>query len=228
MNRIRSFNNKYQILISNNNINYHDVDELLNNWLDISFNNYHIEETDNLQDALYESLKYQDIDWYKIVSYHVENYKKLKAIIENLIKKYNYTVELKSDIVTPDDLKNNIFDRVMLSHKFVNLANDVNDIISYTITNSWTKNLNHMAQLFEKDVRLRIFSKQHKNNSFYLTGKTEIGTSYSIIFMPTLINNAIKWLHNNKHNTNIENIFPEIIKKAIDLQTELDKQPLVL
>ena len=228
MNRIRISGGKYQVLITPDYIHSSSFEVMIDNWLDSSFNNYYIKEFDNMQDSLYEALKYPDIDWYKLVSHHVENFKKLKDIVNGLITKYNFTVEFKPSLITPEELKNSMFDRIIFSRKQFNTSYGLNDIISFNITNNWTKNLEFIAKIFEKENSLNIYAKHYKDNAIYLSGRTDIGTSYTIILMPTLIYSVLKWLMKNKENTNADAIFDQIYTNAMEQQKKIDENPLVL
>ena len=228
MNRIRISNGKYQVLITPDYVNSANFEVLLDNWLDTCFNNYYITEFDNLQDALYYALKFPDIDWYKLVSHHIENYKKLKGILQEIITRFNFSTDFKPSITTPEELKNSMFDRIGLSKKQFNTTFGLNDVITFNILNPWSKNLDFIAKVFEKENKLNIFARHNKDNAIYLTGKTDIGTSYSIVLMPTHIYSTLKWLMKNKENTNAENIFEHVYNKAMEQQKEIDKNPLVL
>ncbi len=228
MNRIRIGNNKYQVLITPDYIQSPSFEVMLDNWLDSSFNNYYIKEFENMQDALYEALKHPDIDWYKLVSHHVENFKKLRELLTDLIARYNITVEFKPSLITPEELKNSMFDRIILSKKQFNTTFGLNDIISFNITNPWSKNLEFIAKKFEKEKSLNLFDRNYKDNAIYLSGKTDIGTTYSIILMPTHIYNALRWLMKNKENTNSDAIFEQVYAKAMEQQKKIDENPLVL
>lgn len=228
MNRIRINGNKYQVLITPDYIHSSGLEVMLDNWTDASFNNFYIVDFDNLQDALYEALKYPDIDWYKLVSFHIEIYKKTKEYLANLLDKYNFNVEFKPSLITPEELKSSFFDRVTYSKKSFNMTYGLNDIITFNVLHPWSKNLEQIANNLEKDKQLKITAKHYKDNAIYLTGITDIGTTYSIVLMPLHIYNVLKWIMKNRGNNNAENVFEQVYSKALEQQKKLDENPLTL
>jgi hypothetical protein len=228
MNRIRATGNKYQVLITPDYIHSTGFEVLLDNWTDASFNSFYIMEFDNLQDALDESLNHPDIDWYKLISHHVEIYKRLKKYLGDLLNKYNYNVEFKPNLITPEELKNSFFDRVNVSKKSFNVTYGLNDIITFNVLHPWSKNLDQISKNLEKDKELRIKATHIKDNAIYLTGITDIGTTYSIVLMPLHIYSTLRWIMKNRNNTNAENVFEQVYNKAMDQQQYIDKDPLTL
>ena len=128
MNRIRYLNNEYQVLVTPENrtspfssiINFISNEDYLNDDLglfdDSYLKNSKILFFDNLSDAQYEALKYPDIDWKRIVMDHKHIYNNLKSNILNFIEKNEFTVYFEPKILSSIELKNSIFDRVLLSN----------------------------------------------------------------------------------------------------------------
>ena len=143
---------------------------------------------------------YPDIDWYRIILNHEYIYQRLYTDITKIIKKFNFKVQFIPKLMDPITFKNTIFDRVLISGDRYNLAQGMNDIISFTIVNPWTSNLHELAQkllshrehIYRDDLRIR-HKKIRDNKIIYLYGKTEIGTLYEIKLVPTLLYQWAEW-----------------------------------
>lgn len=222
MNRIRKYNNHYQVIITNSNNNLPFSNVILGTTLDQYIHNYKLVTFHSLQDALYLSYNYPDINWHKIILDHKYIYHRLLSQINNIIKASNVNYILIPHLLSPDQLKQSIFNKIMKKN------NDrINDkyIISFTITNPWFINLsnlatvliNHREHLYRND--LRLFHKKIIDNSFiYIYGKTENGTIYTIELIPSLI---YDWMVNNG-NLSDNLLLDKSYKKIIDKQKVID------
>lgn len=225
MNRIRIYNNKYQVLITPTLSNNASFETLIDNWQDENLLHFYIKEYEFQSDAMYEALNYPDIDWYKLVTIHREHFNMYKNIIKEIIDKNKMVVEFTYKLIDPLILKYMVFDKVMQNDP--ELKYGLNEIISYKIINPWTKNLKQFAKIFTNYKELHIIEQHSSNGKIILNGKTNIGTTYEIILLPTLINHLEQWIQTNKHDTNMGMILKNIYPKMMKIQEEFDKTPVL-
>ena len=225
MNRIRIFNNKYQVLITPTLIGNASFEMLIDHWQDENFLHFYIKEYEFQSDAINEALNYPDIDWFKLVTIHQENYNLLKNTIEEIIKKNKMVVEFVYKLVDPGVLKYIVFDKIMQNDP--ELKYGLNEIISFKIVNPWTKNLKQFAKILMNYDELHILDQNITNGKVILNGKTDIGTTYEIILLPTLIYHLEQWIQMNKHDTNMGTILKNIYPQMIKIQEEFDKTPVL-
>lgn len=225
MNRIRVFNNKYQVLITPTLIANASFEMLIDHWQDENFLHFYIKEYESQSDAMYEALNYPDIDWYKLVAIHQENYNLYKNILEEIINKNKMVVDFSHKLIDPIILKYIVFDKVMQNDP--ELKYGLNEIISFKIVNPWTKNLKQFTKILMNYEELNIIDQHSINGKIILNGRTNFGTTYEIILLPTLIYHLEQWIQINKHDTNmgviLKNIYPQIVK----IQEEFDKTPIL-
>lgn len=223
MNRIDIIKGKYVVLITPPYFNTINCEAILDNWYDVQFSNFTLMQFDRLEDAQFEALKYPDIDWYKIVSSHVELKKTIEKNVQEVIHHGKIICDMKVTLCSPEELKKNIIQRVINTKNYLNATFGISDIVTVTITNSWTRNLEFIASLLFRTKKLKIFDKMNKPPSIYLFGKTDVGTTYSIVLIPTHIHNVIQWLGENNNPAS-----DAIFAKALEQQAQIDIQPLVL
>lgn len=223
MNRIRKYNNIFQVLITPPSINT-PFEVLLNNWSDEIFFEFYIKEYITMGEAQEEAYNYPDIDWNKLTLIHLENYKKININLSNLLSIYKFNVEYEAILQTPIRLKENIFNRVMNDGKRFALLSDLNDIISFNIINPWSKKIEEIANIITQTKELNIINKFSKSKVIYLIGRTDIGTTYEIRLWPTIIYQWSKFVENNKDNKNIERIGGEKYKQSLELQDYIDNK----
>ncbi len=136
--------------------------------------------------------------------------------------------------MTAEELKNAFMDRVFFNggDRF-NLRYKLNDIISFTIVNPWSSNLEKISktiELFREHLYrddLRIMSKQIVDKKIILLyGRTEFGTIYEIRLVPTLIDQWSAWFqrYNVKNEKNSLRLYNELMQK----QTQLDSGPVIV
>jgi hypothetical protein len=192
MNRIRQFNNKYQVLITPSHHCNVSFELMMGGWTDERLRNYYILEFDTLGEAQYEAFKYPDLDWEKMVMNFKHAYSDLKEHITKVLddNKFNSTVD--AVMMTPSNVKTAMFNRVMNSNNFT-LANELNDVIHYIIANPWTKNCIAIANSLISYPDLRIMKQISSNGAIVLIGKTELGLSYRISIFPSLIHQWYQW-----------------------------------
>jgi hypothetical protein len=223
MNRIRKVKNIYQVLVSTNSSINNSIDStnspdnsyLIGNWSDANFKNYRIIELPTLNTALSESLMHPDIDWYRLILNHKHIYNRLVSLINALLVRYNFNnkVQLVSKLLSPEELKHSMFDVALMQNNNAFHLNN-NNIISFTIINPFSINLNKIANIFENYREhynrddLRIIKKKIIDNKIILfSGLTEFGTSYEIRLIPSLVYQYVVWgnIDNNLYKNLIVN-----------------------
>ena len=221
MNRIREYNYRYQVLITPTMPFNSSFELMLGNWTDEHLRNYYILEFDNLGDAQCEAFKHPDLDWDKLVLLHQNAYYDIQKIIKEILKSYNFIGEIQPRILSPEELKQNMFDRVMYYGKRFTLKYKMNDIIAFHIINPFTKNLEKVSEYLENDSRLKIIRKFVNNGVIHLIGKTDVGTTYEIGLWPTMISQWARWAEENPQisNENKKYTFMESIKKQEQLDS---------
>lgn len=232
MNRIRKFNDIYQVLITPEIKIAPDNPIMVGNWEDESLRNYYILEFETLQGAQCEALKHSDIDWYRLVMNHQHIFKRLEQQIGAILADNILNVEFRSHLQDAETLKNTMFNRVMRGGDRFNLRYSYNDLITFTIVNPWTDNLHHTARLLENyrshlyrdDLRIR--SKEIIDGKIIcLYGVTEFGSIYEIKLVPTLINQWAEWHRKNgfRNEPSSNNLYNKMLEK----QKILDAGPVI-
>jgi len=221
MNRVRRYEGKFQVLITPSLKLYPDNPLMVGNWEDESLRNYYILDFDTLNDAQCEAFKHPDIDWYRFTVSHQPIFQRLNKQINDVIKKFDYDVEIKSNLMDAEAFKNIMFDRVMRGGERFNLRQGFNDLISFTIVNPWTHVLHRIAKSVEDSRQwlyrddLRIKEKRIVDGKIIvLHGLTEFGSIYEIKFVPTLIYQWGRWVDKNPHKTpeQANKVYQDILK----------------
>jgi hypothetical protein len=207
MNRIKYYNGHYQVLVSDE-IHIAPQSGLYFNDLGFMDNNY-ILHFDNLNDALYESYKYPDISWGKIIMNHTHEYIHLKNIIGEYVTS-SYT--LHSHIKTPEELKNSTFDT----------PNDNYQIFSLALTALTNRKLNVLLHNLRQDPRLHVSGIRYTYKTI-LECTTDLGTKYEICFLPTIIYEWEKWYESvgYKNPSNSMNILKKYLEQQHKLENHL-------
>lgn len=210
MNRIRKYNNKYQVLITPYQKYNPGFEFLLGSWTDEGLMGFDVLTYDTYFEAECEAENHPDINWQQLVDFHKDVFFALKARIQDTINYSRLTVDFKAKLMTPDQTKDKMFERVLKGQEMIKtneedsyqgfrIIYDMNDIVSFTIVNPWTKNLEEMEKHLLEYSRLNIFRKITKNNITHLIGRTDIGTTYEIILVPSILDNWMDWRKiNNK------------------------------
>jgi hypothetical protein len=233
MNRIRKANNTYQVLITPDIKIAPDNPIMIGNWADENLRNYSVLEFETLNDAQCESMKYPDIDWYRLIVNHEHIYQRLKQSLQALIKENNFIVQFIPNLMNPLTFKNAMFDRVLNGGERFNLRYDFTDLISFTIISPWSNVLHnisnkietHREHLYRDDLRIR---DKHivDGKTICLYGYTEFGTIYEIKLIPTILYQWGEWMKKIGHTqqANAEKIYASLIKQ----QQTLDNGPIIL
>ena len=203
MNRIRKYNNNYQVLLTPHQRYNISFEFLLGSWTDSCLMGFEVKTVNTYREADDIASNYPDINWEQLVLYHKDFYNFIKKEIKNVVDSSNITVNINTNLLTPLETKNILFDRVIKGQttedNIFRLVYNMNDIVSIVITNPWTYNLVELEKHLIKHSRLNLFSKLQRNGITHLIGRTDIGTSYEIVLVPELVNHWIHWKNNNKN-----------------------------
>jgi hypothetical protein len=213
MNRIRVINNTFQVLETPNLVYDGDMGLLVGGWNDPTLRGFCVKEFNTLEEAQCVAFRQSDINWYKLVSMHVDAYHLICKKVESVLAKHKFIYNIDKRLANPDDLKDITFDRVIKLGKRFSLTYDMNDIINITISNPWTENLREMANILKRALGMsRIDIVNGK--IFHLIGKTDLGTTYEIKLWPTVVHNWAKWQNINcsKDNMAIKKMFEDVMK----------------
>lgn len=232
MNRIRKIDNIYQVLITPDISMSPDSSLMLGCWTDEYLRNYHVVSFPTMNDAMVEALKYSDINWVRLVLNHQEIFKRLKFTIKNLLDDKSYNVDFKPELMTPEKLKNIMFDRILNGGDRFNLKSNFNDIINFTIVNPWSKvlhNIAHTLETYKENIYVDVLRIREKhiidNKIIVLYGYTELGTTYEIKLIPTLLEKWVLW--NNKIGFKNEQIANKIYTNILKTQNNVDNSTIL-
>jgi hypothetical protein len=232
MNRIRKIKDIYQVLITPNIKFSPDSSLEIRNFEDEDLRNFNIIEFTNLNDAQSEAFQYPDINWHKITLNHKHIFPRIKNDLEKIIYENDFDVHFISNIMSAEDFKNNIFERVLNIGENFNSKYSTNNIISFVIVNPWSNVLKKLSKLIEVHREhlnrddFRIQSKKVIDNKIIcLYGYTEFGTLYEIKFIPSLLYSWSVWAKKNYTNTKqISELYKNYLKK----QDTLDIGPILI
>lgn len=224
MNRIRKYNNSYQVLLSPHQRYNVGFEFLLGSWTDSGLMGFEIKTFDTYNEAEMVASNYPDINWEQLVLYHTDFYNFITKEIKEVVNSTNITVNIHSKLLSPQETRDKLFDRVLKGQtsedNIFRLVYDMNDIISIVITNPWTRNLSELQNHLVNHSRLNLFNRLEKNSIVHLIGRTDIGTTYEIVLIPDLINHWINWKNNNQ--TRSGNIYISSLNNILDIQKQID------
>ena len=109
-----------------------------------------------------------------------------------------------------------MFERILNKNDNFVLAYDMNDLISFTIVNPWSRNLKEIAFHLKQYSRLNLTREYNVNGVIHLIGETDVNTTYEIVLYPTLIYHWKKWanLQNNPTKQSLDGILKQ--QKILD------------
>ncbi len=233
MNRIRKVGDTWQVLITPNIRIAPDSPIIVGNWEDENLRNYYILEFDSLNDAQAEAFKYPDIDWHRFVLNHQPIFQRLRTDIKHVLDEGGFDVELRAKLMTPEEFKNAMFDRVLVGGERFNMKSHMNDLIKFTIVNPWSNVLHKAARALEQYrvwlVRddLRIREKEVIDGKIInLNGVTEFGSVYQIQLIPTLLDQWANYARNNEYRN--PQYVDLLYKKMLAQQNIFDKGPILI
>lgn len=212
MNRIREINGKTQVLVTPYNRFDNSFELMLGNWTDQYLRNYKVIEFDDPEKAFELAYTMPDLSWDKLVLFNKDNFQQLYKIVQHHIATNEFVAELIAKIQSPNELKNTMFERVILKGDRFRLQSNLNDVFAFFIINPWSRNLMELADIIKLDHRLGIYKLVRDHNVTRLIGKTSNLTTYEIVFIPTVIYN---WM---RKGSNTKMGFQEVLtlQKSID------------
>jgi hypothetical protein len=223
MNRIRKVDEgRYQVLITPHQMYNTNFEYLLGNWTDEYLRNYEVREYETLRDAQNIAFTMPDLPWDRLVHFHKDSFLENRELIKRVIKENDYKVEFEPKLMTPELLKNVMFERVMNFGKRFALSYNMNDIMAYHIINPWSSNLEMMAKKLIAEPSLRIYRRVNSDKVIYLLGKTTFGTTYEIALWPTIIAQWSKWAQSHPEFPKEKRM--EAYKQALVSQEKMDSE----
>src|SRR4051812_47352428 len=126
MNRIRRIGKKYQTLITPHQKYDTNFEYLLGSWTDEAMMGFEVKEFDTYAEAECSAVTHPDINWDQLVDYHKDAYVFLKEHIQKLLSHVNMAVQFKSQLLTAEQTKNIMFNRVLKGQQKLNKKNDTN------------------------------------------------------------------------------------------------------
>lgn len=226
MNRIRKYKNKYQVLVTPYRIaNADGFNVMLGHWTDEHLKNYNIFEYLDMEEAVQESLKYPDVDWQKLIEYHKDIYVGLYKTIKSDLEDNLFVVDIQPKIMTADELKETMFNRVMNLGKRFTLSSELNDIIGYHIVNPWNKNLREIYRILKNNKNLRIKKFTNTEGIIRMIGVTSIGTNYEIVLWNTLLSNWSRWV--SLHPEIPDEVKKQTYEDVLKTQTIIEKSNVI-
>lgn len=232
MNRIRRVGRGYQVLLSPHQKYNVGFEYLLGSWTDDNIIGFEVRDYGSYREAECEAIEHPDINWDQLVDYHKDAYTLLRDYLQKLLDKISMTVDLKSRLMTAEQTKNTMFERVSRGQKELatrrvtsgfRTVYDMNDIISFRIINPWSKNLNEIELSLMNTQRLKIFRRISKHGITQLVGRTDIGTTYEIILIPSVLNNWFEWRQQNKQLST--DLIEAGLRNCIKTQKLIDAAP---
>ena len=216
MNRIRNINDKYEVLINNNYTTNPSIEISLGELFNTQLRNYEIKILNNLQDALNLAYEYPPLNFNKMHSDCVDNFKKLTYIINKILKEQN--VNIKPKLLLPDEIKNMLFDRILQKGRRFTFYYNFNDIISFDIINPYYHNLIQIINILQKIKELRIIKIEKTLTHIKVIGLTDNNITYEIRLWTNILYNFMTWIINNNKN---------LLDYMNELQLKLNEQSLL-
>lgn len=234
MNRIRRVGNVYQCLTSPYRKYDTGFETLLGSWTDEAMMGFDVKTYHTYKEAENDIYDMPDINWDALVNFHKDSFLMIKQIINNSLDRSGISTDFKYHMATPEQTKNRMFDRVIKGQEIMASKNttegfrivyDMNDIISFVIINPWIDNLRLITDRLIKTARLNIFKKIEKECITQLIGRTDIGTTYEIILIPSIIHNWMSWRDNNRDKT--KDVIDSTFRNCIRTQKLIDSTPIL-
>jgi hypothetical protein len=181
-----------------------------------------------------EAIEMPDINWDRLVEFHKDSYLFLRDHIKKALDVLSVAVDFKHYLCSPEQTKNRMFERILHGQELLTethnttgfrLVYNMNDIISFVIVNPWVQNLHDIADRLIRTDRLRIFNKMEKDGIIQLIGRTDIGTTYEILLITSIVHNWMLWKDKNP-KLPIDTINAHL-KNTIRTQKIIDATPLI-
>jgi hypothetical protein len=221
MNRIRKYNDVYQVLVTPHHRFDSGCELMLGGWNDGSLAGYSVKEYPSIDLALNEAFNHPDIDWLKLVLFHKEIYYKLHKIVKAELVNHDFIVDFEPHLMSPEELKEAFFVRILNFSQRFRLTYNMNDLISFNIINPWSSNLKNIKKILLNNRSLRIIKVIEDTYVTRLVGETDIGTSYEIVLWTTMLAQWARW---SSSHPNVSEQQKEIaMKDAIVAQDNIEK-----
>lgn len=230
MNRIRYKDGLYEVLLTPNHPVLPSMELLVGNWNDEHLRGFEVKKFKTLEDAQIIAMRLPDMDWYKLVRMHIEHFHNLTKSIKYIVEEYNFLADVYPKATTPEELKDITFNRVSNMGSRYAATYHMNDIISFSIVNPWTKNLDELSKILVNVPELRIKRKQVYNGKIiHLIGVTELGSTYEIKLWPSIIYQAAVWAfkHEFPHDKRNTKKLDMMYNNALKLQNQIDSSIVI-
>uniref|UniRef100_A0A6C0ACT4 Uncharacterized protein n=1 Tax=viral metagenome TaxID=1070528 RepID=A0A6C0ACT4_9ZZZZ len=224
MNRIRYNKGVYEVLVTPNITISPDSELISGGWTDEYLKGFTVKTFEDKQDAYYFSSELPELDWVKLIRTQKDFFNTIESKVETVLDSHNFTYEIKSKMMKPDQAKHIMFDRVLKHGIRFNLTTHMNDLVSVVVTNPWYENLEDMVSVLRNIADLRISKIIRNNKTITLVGVNHLNFNYSIKLIPTLIKHAIDWKDKNVHSKSDMNEFKQVMEEMFIMQSKLDKK----
>lgn len=228
MNRIRETAEGYEVLTTPHRKYDVGFEFMLGSWTDEGLSGFKVYTYDNYADAECEALRHPDINWEQLHAFHKDQYNMFRSIVSKIVEHSAITCSVIPTLMTPIQIKNIMMDRVLKADttNSFRLAYDMNDIITFVVTNPWSFNLKKLHTIFYNETRLNIFKSYEVNGIIHLVGRTDIGSTYEIILCPSIMYNWMQWKSENR-GCGTDKMMSSM-KRAIKAQRAVDQtEPVV-
>jgi len=236
-NRIREVAGGYQVLTTPHRKYDVGFEFMLGSWTDEGLLGFKILEFNNYADAECEALRHPDISWERLHEFHKDQYAKFGHIVTNVLDYSDITSNLFPHLMSPSEIKHVMMNRVSKAQQLMSiedyelfdeatdtsfrLAYDMNDIISYTIVNPWTANLEQIQNLLMNETRLNLYKTHTSHGIIHLVGRTDIGSTYEIILCPSILYHFMLWKQDHHHCA--AGRLTRELRKSVKLQKMIDR-----
>ena len=223
MDRIRKYRGKFQVLHSPSQVSNAGFELLRGDMVsfDDSFlRNYSIATYGTLADALYDSYYYAPLDWDSLVLLNKSAFYDLQLLIKEDLNAFNINVQFEPKMMTPLELKETMFNRVMMYGSRFKASYQLNDIISFNIVSMWSRQLDEVASHLVSDGRLRIEKVKKYPGMVTLIGLTDLSMAYEIRLTTTIFDQYYKWVA--KYDIQDKVLLDKVMKKCLKQQKAID------
>lgn len=223
MERIRKYKDKYQVLITPtqpSNAGFELLRGDLSSFDDSFLRNYSVLTFDTLSDAMVEAYYHATIDWDSLVLLNKSAFYDITKMIKDDLNAFGISVQFEPKMMTPLELKETMFNRVMNYGSRFKASYQLNDIISFNIVSMWSKNLDEIASHLFSDGRLRIERVNKHTGMVTMIGLTDVSTAYEIRLTTTIFDQYYKWIA--KYNIQDKELMDNMLKKCIKQQKDID------
>ena len=198
MDRIREINGKYQVLLNQNYRTNPVIELTLGSLLaDEYLKDYQVLEFNTMQEAMDLAFSLPMVDFNKIHSDCIDCFKGLNNIIYSSLK--GIIKEYHPYLLSPNEIKNAIFDRVINKGRRFNLFN-FNDVIAFDIIVSYSLEFSKIIDLLLMNKKLRIIKKVITKTHTKLIGLTQNNITYEIRLWTNEVRNMMIWIYKNNKN----------------------------